>query len=140
MLEHGGVRLSRMSMAVTATGSAAKATLVNSSSASRMFVSLIVIDLLLDGRGGGTLRAKRPAAFLLRSPTFLKLLKNFIHVEGGCLLPRRVVLKGHQEIAHVSLRRDQQVGVIQQPVIVGVRSDVRALVRVRSQVEDQRDP
>ena len=46
---------------------------------------------------------------LLRPPTFLKGFKNFIHVERGRLLPRRIVFKCHQELAHVILRRNQQV-------------------------------
>ena len=85
---------------------------------------------------------KRPRQFAsyFDPLAFLQLLQDFIHVEGGRLLPLRVVLEGHQELAHVGLRGHQQEDVIDQPVVVGVRSDVRPLVRVRPEIEHLRDP
>src|SRR5664279_4736400 len=82
MVESGS---SRMSMAVPAAGSTAIAIWVNSSRASRIFVGRLFIDLPLGGKGGAP-RPRSPTSVsgLLRSTTFLKLLKNFIHVEGGC--------------------------------------------------------
>ena len=41
---------------------------------------------------------------------------------------------------HVGLGRDDGPGMVEQPVVVGVRGDVRPLVRVGPQVEDLRHP
>ena len=42
-------------------------------------------------------------------------------VEARRLLPLRVVLEGHQELADEVLGRHQQEGVIEEPVAIGVR-------------------
>ena len=69
----------------------------------------------------------------------LQFGEDFIHVEARRLLPLRIVLKRQQELAHVVLRGDHQEGVIKKPVVVGVRRDVRALIRVSAEVEDFRN-
>jgi hypothetical protein len=52
----------------------------------------------------GRFRHKRPVMTVLFCRWgFLQLRKDLIHVEAGRLLPLRVVLKRHQELAHVSL-------------------------------------
>ena len=67
---------------------------------------------------------------------FPQLLHHFIEVEAGGLLPLRILLEGHQELAHVILRGHENEGVIEHPVVVGVRCDVRPLVGIEPQVED----
>ena len=52
----------------------------------------------------------------------------------------RVILEGHQELADVILSGDEQEDVIHDPVVIGVRGDVRALVRVRPEIEQFRNP
>jgi hypothetical protein len=75
-------------------------------------------------------RAPRPvpeACCLLRPATFPQLRKDFIHVEASCLLPLWVVPERHQELTHVVLCRDKKEGVVEKPVVIGVRGDVGAL-------------
>ena len=68
----------------------------------------------------------------------MQLLQHLIDGEARRLLPWRKVLEGRQELADIGLRRDQHEGVIEQPVVVGVRGDVGALVRIEPEIEDQR--
>jgi hypothetical protein len=56
-------------------------------------------------------------------------------LKAGGLLALRILREGRQEFADVGLRRDQQVDVIDQPIVVGVRGDVRALEGVRAEIE-----
>ena len=104
------------------SGSAAKAAFV---SASRKEQGLhkqgFHGDAPSDTRMTGRFRHKRPAMTVLFCRRgFLQLRKHFIHVEAGRLLPLRVVLKRHQELAHVSLCGHKLEGVIKKPVIIGV--------------------
>src|SRR6516162_6415557 len=57
---------------------------------------------------------------------FLQLRKDFVHVEAGRLLALRIVPERHQELA------------IQKPIVVGIRRDIGALVRVGPQIEHLR--
>ena len=49
-------------------------------------------------------------------------------------------LKRRQELADIVLRGNHQEDVIHQPVVIGVRGDVGALVRIGAQVEDLGNP
>jgi hypothetical protein len=63
--------------------------------------------LCWDGLTAGTSgEAPRRVSVLLRSSALLQLLHFFIHVEAGRLLPLRIVLEGHKELAHIGLRRN----------------------------------
>src|SRR5207302_2276344 len=75
----------------------------------------------------------------LLAATFLQLLKDFIHIEGGRLLALRILFERREELAHVSLRGHQRENVIDEPVIVGVRGDVRPFVWVRPKIENLGD-
>jgi hypothetical protein len=50
-------------------------------------------------------------AWLLRAAGFRELFQNPVETEGGCLLPRRVLLEGGEKVRHVLLRRDEHEGV-----------------------------
>src|SRR5262249_53845450 len=69
---------------------------------------------------------------------FLQLRKDFVHVEAGRLLTLRIVPERHKELADVVLRRNNQERVIQKPIVVGIRRDIGALVRVGPQIEHLR--
>ena len=70
----------------------------------------------------------------------MQLLHHVVEIEAGGLLPLREFLERHQELAHVVLGGNHQEHVVEQPVVVGVRGDVRPLVGVRPQVEHLRHP
>src|SRR5215475_866787 len=91
---------------------------------------------------------KRPAArhagprrvgTLLAPAALLQLLHDFIEIEAGRLLPLRVVLERRQELANEGLRGNEHERVVHDPVVVRVRGDVRALVRVSPEVEELRE-
>lgn len=46
----------------------------------------------------------------------------------------------HQELTHVILRGHHQEGVVEQPIVVGVRGNIRAFIRIGPEVEDLRYP
>src|SRR5208337_3130208 len=66
----------------------------------------------------------------------LELVQHVFEVEAGRLLPLGVILEGGQKPADVLLRRNEQKGMVERPVVVGVRRDVGPLVRVDTEVED----
>jgi hypothetical protein len=72
--------------------------------------------------------------------TIFQLLHYFVHIEAGRFLSLRIVLERHQELSDIFLRRHELEGVIKKPVVVSVRGNVRALVRVGSEIEDFRNP
>src|SRR6266436_383929 len=76
----------------------------------------------------------RLSAPLLAPETCPELLQYLINGEARRLLPWWVVLERRQEPAHHLLCRHQQVGVIEDPVPVGVRGDIRKLERIRPQI------
>jgi len=52
---------------------------------------------------------------------------NLIDREARRSLPRRIVLERRQEFPNIGLHRKRDKGVIQEPVVIGVRRDGRAL-------------
>ncbi len=75
---------------------------------------------------------------LLASAALLQFLHDLVQVEAGRLLPWRKLLERSEKLRDVVLSRDQQEDVIQQPVVVRVRRDVRPFVRIGPQIEDLR--
>src|SRR5262249_24160076 len=76
----------------------------------------------------------------LLAVVLLHRAQDLIQVEAGRLLPLRVLLERRQELAHVVLGRHEQEGVVHHPVVVRVRRDVRALVRIGPEIEELRHP
>ena len=74
----------------------------------------------------------------LAPATFLQLLHDLIQIETRRLLPLGVIPERHKETAHKVLRGHEQEGVIDQPVVVSVRRDVRPFVRIEAEVIDLR--
>jgi hypothetical protein len=69
----------------------------------------------------------------------LHLLHELIDAEARRSLTRRIFLECRQKRAHDRLRRDEYArSVGHQPVVVGIRRDIRALIRVRPQIEEFR--
>src|SRR5215510_10961363 len=66
----------------------------------------------------------------------LHLLHDLVQVEGGRLLPLRVLLERRQELGNEGLGGHEHERAVHDPVVVGVRGDVRPLVRVRPEVEE----
>ena len=60
-------------------------------------------------------------------------------VKLAALLSRWELLEGLEELGHHSRRREHEVRLVDEPVVVGVRGHVGALERVDSEVEDLRD-
>src|SRR5258706_1815865 len=65
-----------------------------------------------------------------------QFLHDFVQIEAGCLLPLRVVTERGQELAHVILCWHKQEHVIEQPVVVRVRGNVRPLIGIGTEIED----
>jgi hypothetical protein len=75
--------------------------------ASKNYIRVEAVRPLLGRINGGHFgEASRRVSVLLRSSALLQLLHYFIHVEAGRLLPLRIVLEGHKELAHIGLRRN----------------------------------
>src|SRR5262249_5821050 len=74
----------------------------------------------------------RPA--LVTRGALLQLLENLVDAEARGFLARRVVLEGREEFGDIGLGRHHQEGVVQQPVVIGVRGDVGALEGIAAQV------
>src|ERR1700730_10391386 len=99
-----------------------------------------------DGSGAATTPLRRAgrdwnstgARRSLATAAYLQLLHDLIQVETCSLLPLGVIPEGHEETAHKILRGDEQKGVIDQPVVVGVRRDIRPFVGVKAEVIDLR--
>src|SRR5262245_64329622 len=70
----------------------------------------------------------------------LHLLQDFVQVEGGRLLPLRVLSERRQELADESLSWYEHERVIEDPIVVGVRGDVCPLVGIRPEVIELREP
>src|SRR5215831_2206125 len=67
---------------------------------------------------------------------FPQLRHDLVEVEAGGLLPLWVLLERSQELGHISLRRDWHERVVEQPVVVCIRGDVPAFIRIRSKIEN----
>ena len=81
-------------------------------------------------RGG-----RDPLTCLSPSGCSLQSLYRLVNAEARRFLSRRKFLEGLNEVHNVGLGRDTQERVINRPVPVGVGRDVRALVRVGTQIE-----
>ena len=66
----------------------------------------------------------------------LKPAEHVAEVEAGGLLTLRVVPERLQEFPDIGLRRHQQIDVVDQPIVIGVRRDVGALKGVRPKIEN----
>src|ERR1044071_1492872 len=66
--------------------------------------------------------------------SFLHLRERLIHGECVRLLHRREVLERLYEFRDDLLRNEDEISVVERPLVVGVRGDVRELVWIRSQV------
>ena len=69
----------------------------------------------------------------------LQFSEHLLEVEARRLLSLRILLERHEEITDVALGGHEQEDVIHQPVVVRVRGDVGAFVRVGPEIEDLRD-
>src|SRR5262249_28756791 len=69
-----------------------------------------------------------------------QLLHHLINAEARRLLSRREVLERLDELLHERLCRNKQERPLQRPVVVGIRRDIRPLVRVRAQIEQLGQP
>jgi hypothetical protein len=70
----------------------------------------------------------------------LHLLHDLIGAKAGWPLPWWVFLECADELANYSLRGYHQERMAQQPIVVGVRRDLGALIRVHPQIEHGRGP
>src|SRR5262245_31079708 len=59
------------------------------------------------------------------------LVDHLVEAEARRLLSRREFLEGAEELADRSLRRHEQIDAAEHPVVVGIRRNLRVLVRVR---------
>src|SRR5262244_2218102 len=80
------------------------------------------------------------AVLLAASRAFPQLCQNLVHAEAACFLARREFLKRFEEFSDDGLRRHTNIGMVEPPVIIGVRRDVRLLIRIGPQVEELRKP
>src|SRR4029450_9467185 len=76
----------------------------------------------------------------LRFEALLHFLDELIDAEARRSLTRRKFLKRGQKRAHDRGSGDERSGTVRyEPVVVGVRRDIRPLVGVRPQIEEFRD-
>ena len=85
-------------------------------------------------RSGG--RARQPVP-VMGSDSFASA-SSMVKVFGLCIGGKLV--EGFRELRRARLRRIDEIGVVQEPVVVRVRGDVRELVRIGAQVEQLRHP
>ena len=91
--------------------------------------------------GGGLLRRPLPLRSVAAATRrVFHRLDRVIDAEGVRLLDDREVLERLRELLSDRHRAVQDVGVIEQPLVVLVRRDVRELVGVRSQIEELGQP
>ena len=69
----------------------------------------------------------------------LELLDHLVDREARRLLPRRELLERLEELRRDRVAASDDVGVVEDPVVVRVRGHVGALERVGAQVEELRD-
>lgn len=77
-----------------------------------------------------------PTLHNLLRRSLLQLLHDLIQVEAGRLPALRIILERHQELAHIVLGRHKQEEVVDDPIVVRVRGDVRPLIGVSPEVEE----
>jgi hypothetical protein len=68
----------------------------------------------------------------------LQLFHDLIDAEACWSLAWREIFEGCQELGNLGLCRNQQERVIHHPVVIGIRGDARAFVRIGAEVEYQR--
>src|SRR6266850_7387574 len=92
------------------------------------------------GGGAGRHRCRLAPARSLCLKASLHLLDELVDAEARGPLTRWIFLEGSQKWAHEGLRREEWGRTVaHEPVVVGVRRNVGALVGVRPQVEEFRD-
>jgi hypothetical protein len=69
----------------------------------------------------------------------LQPAEHVVEVEARGLLALRIFPECLQEFADIGLRRHQQIDVIDKPIVVGDRSDVRTLEGIRAEIKDLPD-
>ena len=67
-----------------------------------------------------------------------KFLHYFGEAETRRFLARGKLLERLQEFPHIDLSGHQQERAVDQPVVIGIRRGIRALIGVAAKVEDQR--
>jgi len=85
------------------------------------------LDLPLDGCSlvtGYTCVAVNSALVLVRR-ALPQFVQNLVNAEAARLLARREVLGRGKELANDCLRRDEYKCIVEQPVVISVRRDVR---------------
>src|SRR5215467_11382594 len=80
------------------------------------------------------------AALLAARCAFLQLCQNLVYAKAAGFLARREFLKRFEELSDDGLRRYTNIGMVEPPVVIGVRRDVRLLIRIGPQVEELRKP
>src|SRR5215471_15510110 len=88
-------------------------------------------------------RSKRPSNEALPAAAYRTLRQLFHHsvqAEAAGLLTWRELLERLEELADDVLGGNTDEGVVEPPVVVGVRRDVRPFVRVGAQIEELRKP
>src|SRR5579862_3798667 len=83
------------------------------------------------------LQSTLPKRFIDR---FVHMLANLIDTEAGPALARRILSEGFQEGRSLHCSNAGEIGILDEPVIVLIRRDIGALVRVHSQVKELREP
>ncbi len=74
-------------------------------------------------------------ARLLSSTWVRELFHHLIQGEAGRFLTRWKLLEGGEELADIILGWHQQVGAIDQPIVVGIGGELGAFVGIATQVE-----
>src|ERR1700733_1146395 len=107
---------------------------------STFFLSSLLIFTPYFEIPAGVATGLRRVMLVRRLKTPLHLFNHLIDAEARRPLARRKLLEGGEEFTHKPWRRNEHTrSVRHEPVVVGVRGDIRALVGVRPQVEDFRD-
>ena len=76
-------------------------------------------------------------AELLRPAAREQFVHHLIKAKAGRFLTGREFLKGSQKCPHICLSGNQQKGMINQPVIIGIGGDMPSLIGISAQIEHQ---
>src|SRR5215471_9897678 len=77
---------------------------------------------------------------LAASRAFPQLVQDLVHAEAARFLAWREILEGGQELADDGLRRHTDKCMVEPPIVIRVRRDVRPFVRIGPQIEELRKP
>src|SRR5262245_23036072 len=69
-----------------------------------------------------------------------QLFQNLVHAEAARFLARREFLERGQELADDRLRGHTDKCMVEPPVVIRVRCDVRPFIRIGPQIEEFRKP